>query len=112
MKFILFLFVQLFSMACNNAGKLAAQTTPVQYKLVWFDEFTTDGVPDPENGNLKMALYEMKKHNGINRKMRFAKTGILLLLERRNTSPIQTIYKEVRIGKQTGRLLSTLLQVW
>ena len=47
MKIAFFLFVQLFFIAFNKGSEINAQTAPADYKLVWFDEFNTDGSPDP-----------------------------------------------------------------
>jgi Glycosyl hydrolases family 16/Sulfatase-modifying factor enzyme 1 len=58
MKIILFLVIQLLFIAFNKTGELFAQTTPVNYKLKWSDEFNTNGSPDTlkwkfENGFLR-----------------------------------------------------------
>lgn len=79
MKFILFLLVQLFSMTCYHACELAAQTTPVQYKLVWFDEFTEDGVPDPKKWKFENGFVRNQEAQWYQQENAICESGYLVI---------------------------------
>ncbi len=47
MRILLLLVLDLVLSACSKEAVTAPQTDTVGYKLVWSDEFNTDGAPDP-----------------------------------------------------------------
>ncbi|HLP36032.1 glycoside hydrolase family 16 protein [Lacibacter sp.] len=87
MKFILFLFAQLFSTACYNAGELAAQTIPVQYKLVWFDEFTKDGVPDPKKWKFENGFVRNEEAQWYQQENAICENGYLVITGKKERKP-------------------------
>ena len=47
MKFIFISILQLIRLASNTNNQTFTPANPVAYKLIWSDEFTTEGPPDP-----------------------------------------------------------------
>ena len=87
MKFILFLLVQLFLMTCYNAGKLAAQATHVQYKLVWFDEFNNDGAPDPLKWRFENGFVRNEEAQWYQQENAICENGYLVISGKKEHKP-------------------------
>jgi beta-glucanase (GH16 family) len=87
MKTVFFLIAHLFLITGYNAGELAAQTTPLQYKLIWFDEFNTDGAPDTLNWRFENGFVRNEETQWYQKENAVCQDGFLIITGKKDQKP-------------------------
>ena len=91
-----------FCLVCAYAVSAAAQESPGEYKLVWSDEFNTDGTPDPKNWTYERGFVrneELQLYRPENARCE----GGMLIIEGRRERVENPRYQEGARGWQRSR---------
>ena len=86
--FELAIFLLLLSIVINAQTPMAKDLLQQQgYKLVWSDEFNTDGVPDTANWNFEHGFVRNHEAQWYQEENAFCKNGVLVIEARHDVKP-------------------------
>ena len=80
-----------------------ATTTPDDYRLVWSDEFNTDGPPDPANWSYEQGFVRNQELQWYQPENATCKNGLLIIEARRETNKPNPLYVPGSANWKTSR---------
>ncbi|HLO79834.1 MAG TPA: glycoside hydrolase family 16 protein [Chitinophagaceae bacterium] len=102
MNMIVLLILQMFLNACHKEALTAPQAAPAQYKLVWSDEFDSNGAPDPNKWRFETGFVRNEEAQWYQSKNAYCEGGNLVIEGRKERKPNPN-YVQGSTGWRTNR---------
>ncbi len=102
MKIVLLLTIPLFLFACSKTTEIVAQTSTVNYKLAWFDEFNKDGALDPLKWKFETGFVRNDEAQWYQSENALCEGGNLVITGKKERKPNPN-YVEGSAGWKTNR---------
>lgn len=87
MKITLLLVLHLVLGACSKEAVTAPHSDTISYKLVWSDEFNTDGAPDPEKWRFETGFVRNEEAQWYQPENAICKDGNLVITGQKERKP-------------------------
>lgn len=90
MRAVFFLMLHLGLVACNKSAEISAQPGQANYKLVWSDEFNTDGAPDPSKWKFESGFVRNEEAQWYQSENAICESGFLVITGKKERKPNPT----------------------